>query len=247
MSDPELPDQAPPTLLQALFGETDLRETALSYLKPPWTDGADAASAAPALNPARLAAYVDGGLNPAETEAFLAELSTSPPALFDAMASLEFLEETARLNLTAPPELIASIGTPQIQAPTAKIIPLARKPPFVRDRAKEAEIFYPLAASSGAPHQGSRRFSQHGIYEWEVFADTSEAGRIAGRGTVTLTVSPEHQPAYEGKTVRWTVTINDQERVLAEGVIENGEIFTDIDLSGVDLSERDPVNIEFST
>jgi hypothetical protein len=244
MSDPEGPDETHPTLLDALFGETALRETALSSLGARKTDDGEAEAAGRALKPARLAAYFDGRLNPAETAAFLAALSASPPALLEAMASLEFLEETARQPLTAPPELLASIGAPQAPAPTATIIPLARKRPFVRD---QAEVFYPLAASSGAPHQGSRRFSQHGIYEWEVFADTSEAGRIAGRGTVTLTVSPEHQPAYEGKTVRWTVTIDDQERVLAEGVIENGEIFTDIDLSGVDLSERDPVNTEFST
>jgi hypothetical protein len=58
-------------------------------------------------------------------------------------------------------------------------------------------------------------------------------------------VHPDHRPSYEGLTARVFVMIGNEERVLAETTIRDGEIYTGVALRGLDLWTRDAVNVVF--
>jgi hypothetical protein len=108
-----------------------------------------------------------------------------------------------------------------------------------------AEVFVLRAAASVEDHQGLVCASQSGLWTLRTFVGESAEDRAAGRGQVLLRVHPDHSPSYEGRTARIYVTTPEGERVLAEAVVRDGEVYADIILTGLDLYRRDAVNVVF--
>jgi hypothetical protein len=110
-----------------------------------------------------------------------------------------------------------------------------------------AERFSLLAAASEKGDQSLLCISQSGLWTLEIFVGQAPEGRPAERGQILLSVHPDHRPTYEGRRGRIFVHTAAGERVLAEAVVRDGEIFADISLAGLDLHQRDAVNVVFST
>jgi hypothetical protein len=110
-----------------------------------------------------------------------------------------------------------------------------------------AERFSLLAASSGKNDQSLLCVSHSGLWTLEIFVGKTPAGQPAERGQVLLSVHPDHRGTYEGRRARVFVHTTEGERVLAEAIVRNGELFADISLAGLDLHQRDAVNVVFST
>jgi hypothetical protein len=109
------------------------------------------------------------------------------------------------------------------------------------------ERFVLLAAASKGAHQGLVCTSQSGLWTLEIFVGRSPHDQAAGRGQVLLNVHPDHRATYEGRTARIFVDTPEGERVLAEATVRNGELFADIVLTGLDLHQRDAINVVFSS
>jgi hypothetical protein len=108
------------------------------------------------------------------------------------------------------------------------------------------ERFVLLAAASKEAHQGLVCTSQSGLWTLEIFVGQSAQDQAAGRGQVLLSVHPDHRATYEGRTARIFVNAPEGERVLAEAPVRNGELCADIVLTGLDLHQRDAINVVFS-
>jgi hypothetical protein len=107
------------------------------------------------------------------------------------------------------------------------------------------ERFSLLAAASLSEHGGLLCVSQSGLWTIQIFVGESAEDRAADRGQILLSVHPDHKPTYEGRHARIFVTLPQGERVLAEAVVQDGELFADITLKGLDLHLRDAVNVVF--
>jgi len=117
--------------------------------------------------------------------------------------------------------------------------------------APPAELFALRAAASPEEHQALVCTSRSGLWTLEIFVGQSPEDQAAGRGQLLLGVHPDHRPTYEGRTARIFIASDkggdedEGERVLAEAVVRNGELYADIMLTGLDLHRRDAVNVVF--
>jgi hypothetical protein len=121
----------------------------------------------------------------------------------------------------------------------ATVVPLA-----ARTRSGAApltERFMLLAAASETGKQAVFCRSQSGIWTLEVFVTPGDADK----GFLLLSVHPDHRATYEGRAARVFVKLGEDERVLAEAVVREGEIYTPISLAGLDLRSRDAINVTF--
>lgn len=205
---------------------------------------------------ARLAGYLDGGLDDSVRRQFEALLASSPADLQDMIASLAYLDDLDSRRASAPADLadaaIAAWRDDQAVAPSqADVIPFRRgglKPAAsgAGPSAPAFDSFQLLAAAGGADHPAVLCRSQSGLWTLEVFVGTSKQDEEAGRGYLLLAVHPDHRATYEGRSARVFVMIGNEERVLAEAPVRDGEVYAAISLSGLDLWTRDAVNVVFS-
>lgn len=210
---------------------------------------------ATAENPARLAAYLDGALDDDARRQFEALLASSPADLQEAIASLAYLDDVDGLHASAPADLVgAAIAAWRkdrtMTAPSADIIPFrGGGGPAATETNTSAPIFDSfelLAAAGGVDHPAVLCRSQSGLWTLEVFVGTSDRDQEAGQGHLLLTVHPDHRTTYEGRNARVFVMIGNEERVLAEAPVRDGEVYAAISLSGLDLWTRDAINVVFS-
>jgi hypothetical protein len=104
------------------------------------------------------------------------------------------------------------------------------------------ESFMLLAAASESGNKAVLCRSQSGIWTLEVFVSPDDANK----GYLLLSVHPDHRATYEGRTGRVFVKRGEDERVLVEEVVRNGEIYTAVSLAGLDLHARDAINVTFA-
>jgi hypothetical protein len=203
---------------------------------------------------AMLAAYLDGGLDDSSRQKVEALLAASPAELQNAIASLVHLEDIARARSSAPGELVDGAiagwkGSYEGARRVADIIPL-RGERDDKGRGREAsapvfDSFLPMAAASGAEHGAILCRSQSGLWTLEVFVGKSGQDRSAEQGYLLLAVHKDHRSTYEGRGARVFVKIGDEERVLAEETVRDGEIYAAISLTGLDLWARDAIKVVF--
>ena len=196
---------------------------------------------------ARLAAYVDGGLEDKEWRQIASLPLDAPAELQDVIASLAYLDTVATHMSATPADLLETAITAgrsrsESVARSANIVPLQR--PSAR-KVPLTDSFEFLAAASDTDHRAISCRSQSGLWTLEVFVRKSGQSREAERGSLLLTVHPEHRETYEGRTARVFVTIGNEERVLAEEPVRNGEVYAAISLVGLDLWTRDVINVIF--
>lgn len=205
---------------------------------------------------ARLAAYLDGGLDDNARRQFEALLAASPSDLQETVASLAYLDDIDGLRASAPADLVDAAvaawrGDRTPASPRADVVPFRRgalNPSALAAgvAAPAFDSFQLLAAASGADHPAILCRSQSGLWTLEVFVGTSEQDRETGQGSLLLTVHPDHRATYEGRIARVFVMIGNEERVLAEAPVRDGEVYATISLAGLDLWTRDAVNVVFS-
>jgi len=200
----------------------------------------------------KFAAYFDGGLDDEERREVEALLVGSAENFQEATANVAYLDDVAGQLSSVPQNLIdAAIGAlrqPQTAAvPQAEIIPLRSLPIRGKDLGAVAlaESFELLAAASESGSHAILCCSQSGLWTLEVFDGRSERDQKSGRGYLLLTVHPDHSATYEGRAARVFVKFENEERVLAEEVVRNGEIYAEITLTGLDLRTKDAVNVVF--
>ena len=173
----------------------------------------------------------------AELAARLAPDGLDMAELQEAIASLAYLDEVEKRRTSAPDDLVAAAIA--AASPSAQIIPFRARRPL------PVETFQRLAAASPIDHQAILCRSQSGLWTLEVFVDkTGQEGR-AESGSLLLAVHPDHRETYEGRTARVFVTLDGEERVLAEATIRNGELFAAVSLVGLDLWSRDAISVVF--
>jgi hypothetical protein len=110
-----------------------------------------------------------------------------------------------------------------------------------------AERFFLLAAASEKSDQGLLCVSQSGLWTLEIFVGKAAPGQPTEHAQVLLSVHPDHRATYEGRRARIFVHADEGERVLAEAIVRDGELFADVSLAGLDLHQRDAVNVVFSS
>lgn len=199
-----------------------------------------------------LAAYLDGGLDDGGRQQVEALLAGSPLHLHEAAATIAYLDDVASQRSSVPDNMLqAAIDDltehRMVAAPQADIIPL-RGPPARQQhfgKAPLAESFRLLAAASDTGNQAIICHSQSGIWTLEVFVGQSEPDQVSGRGYLLMSVHPDHRVTYEGRTARIFVNVGNEERVLAEETIRDGEVYAEILLTGLDLRTKDAVNVTF--
>ena len=108
-----------------------------------------------------------------------------------------------------------------------------------------SELFLLLAAASRTGDEAILCRSQSGLWTLEVFVGQSEEDRASERGSLLLTVHPDHQATYNGRTARIFVKRGNEEHVLAKETVRDGEVYAEISLSGLDLKGRDAVSVVF--
>jgi anti-sigma factor RsiW len=182
------------------------------------------------VSPALLAAYFDSGLDEATRSSVAQLLASSPAAFQDALAALDRLDFLAAE--TVPRDLLESA-----------LAGLSPKVTVLRARAPTppAETFLPLAAASDTESKAVLCRSQSGIWTLEIFVAAGDASR----GFLLLSVHPDHRATYEGRKARVFVKRGDDEHVLAEETVHEGEIYAAISLVDLDLHARDAVNVTF--
>lgn len=204
-----------------------------------------------------LAAYLDGGLDEGESRQVEAVLAASPVEFQDAIACVAHLDEVASHRSSAPTDLVAAaIGSwkrgRSDAAPSADIVLLRARgfdpePSARRQSDPIFDSFQLLAAASGTDHRAFLCRSQSGLWTIEVFIGKSEQDQRAEQGYLLLSVHPDHRATYEGRIARVFVTIGNEERVLAEKVVLDGEVYAAISLAGLDLWARDAINVVFAS
>ena len=257
-SDKSFPDVA--TLFEAVLGDAEARP-----MKPAPLDAIVAAAELSALMEAepdpgigapvpdgKLAAYLDVGLDDGEKRELEATLAASPVDLHDVVAMIGYLDDLAAERSPVPASLleaaIADLNAHQnVAAQRADIIPLrgrsARGEQF--SAAPLTESFQLLAAASDTGNQAIVCRSQSGIWTLEVFVGQSEPDQVSERGYLLLSVHPDHRATYEGRTARIFVNAGNEERVLVEETVRDGEVYAEILLTGLDLRTKDAVNVVF--
>jgi hypothetical protein len=222
------------------------------------TDEANAVTEADTGNrTAMRAAFLDGGLDGSARRQFEVLLAAAPADLQETIASVAFLDDVEGHRSPAPADLvdaaIAIWGQDRANAPPpAAILPFRRgglNPAAAASdtSAPDFDSFQLLAAAGGTDHPAILCRSQSGLWTLEVFAGTSERDQHTGQGYLLLSVHPDYRATYEGRTARVFVMIGNEERVLAEAPVRDGEVYTAISLAGLDLWARDAVNVVFSS
>ena len=181
-----------------------------------------------AISPALLAAYLDGSLDDEQRADIQRRLAASPAEFHNAAAAVAHLESLAHDR--APNELVeAALG---IAGNVTAFRPRPSLP---------AEKFLLLAAASETGSKAVLCRSQSGIWTLEIFvaADDKE------KGYLLLSVHPDHRETYEGRAAKVFTQTGNDERVLAEQAVRDGEIYAPISLAGLDLHARDAVNVMF--
>jgi hypothetical protein len=103
-------------------------------------------------------------------------------------------------------------------------------------------VFLLKAAAGGPAEQAILSESECGLWTLEIFVGMSPADRSEERGSVVLAVHADSRDAYEGRMASVYVGAE----LLAQGVIVNGELFSDVALRGVDLQKVDEVRVRFA-
>ncbi|MDE2163351.1 MAG: hypothetical protein KGJ53_09325 [Alphaproteobacteria bacterium] len=184
------------------------------------------------VSPALLAAYLDGGLDPAESERVATWLAATPVEFHNALASVDYLEN---LSPEAAPRDLVEVARARLHPSGAvETLPAHRVTVPV-------ERFMLLAAAGGTDSKAVLCRSQSGIWTLEVFVAPDDGQK----GYLLLSVHPDHRDTYEGRTARIFTRVGYDERVLAEETVRAGEIYTPISLVGLDLHTRDAVNVIF--
>jgi hypothetical protein len=179
------------------------------------------------ISPALLAAYLDGGLDERARARTAQRLAASPSDFLNAVAVVDYLASLAAE--TAPDDLVEALIA-RLSNASMRERPL---PPV--------ETFTLLAAASDSGTQAILCRSQSGIWTMEVFVAPDDADK----GYLLLSVHPDHRATYEGRRARVFVTLGNQERVLAEETVQDCEVYADISLAGLDLHNRDAINVIF--
>ena len=115
----------------------------------------------------------------------------------------------------------------------------------LHDAVPSPVVLHLLAAAGGDETPCFKVFSPSGHWELGIYRGVSDEDSSAQRGFLLLRVNPEFRQSYEGRIVRIFVSTTDDERVLAEGEIRDGELYVDISFAGLDLERRDAVNVVF--
>jgi hypothetical protein len=199
-----------------------------------------ALEAAAGLHPTveQLAALVDGDL---DADGAMAVLATAQGRAA-VEAAVDFVE-AVEAQTDAPPAHLAALARARLGGDGANVVLLRRPTARVMP---PAETFQLLAAASTAEDQAIVCRSATGLWTLQTFPGMSAADRAAGRGTLLVTVNPEHAASYEGLKLRAFVMIGGAERVLAEDIVRDGSVFAEISLAGLDLRNRDPVSVVFA-
>ena len=191
------------------------------------------------LTLATLAALADGRLGAKQAEQLLATAEGRAAA----EAAIDFIGGGVRAEAAAPPAHLAASGRALLASEGANVVPLRRGPARITP---PSEAFQLLAAASASDDQAIVCHSATGLWTLQTFPGMSAADRAAGRGTLLVTVDPEHAASYEGLKLRAFVVVDGAERVLAEDIVRDGSVFAEISLAGLDLRNRDPVSVVFS-
>jgi hypothetical protein len=225
-------------------------------------EGVEPADEAEALARERLAAALEGAVEAGEGEPVAAPTLEQLAALADGQlggqdavallstaqgravveAAMDFTE-AVKAKTDAPPAHLAALARSQLAGDGANVVPLRRPAARIMP---PAETFQLLAAASASDDQAIVCRSATGLWTLQTFPGMSAADRAAGRGTLLVTVNPEHAASYEGLKLRAFVVVDGQERVLAEDIVRDGSVFAEISLAGLDLRNRDPVSVVFS-
>jgi len=108
-------------------------------------------------------------------------------------------------------------------------------------RSLPVERFLLLAAASETGSKAVLCRSQSGIWTLEIFVAPDDKEK----GYLLLSVHPDHRDTYEGRSAKVFIQIGDDERVLAEESVREGEIYAPVSLAGLDLQRRDAVSVMF--
>jgi hypothetical protein len=115
----------------------------------------------------------------------------------------------------------------------------------LHDSVPSPVVLHLLAAAGGDETPCFKVFSPSGHWELGIYRGMSDEDRAAQCGFLLLRVNPEFRENYEGRIARIFVSTANDERVLAEEEIRDGELYVDISFAGLDLERRDAVNVIF--
>jgi hypothetical protein len=115
----------------------------------------------------------------------------------------------------------------------------------LHDAVRSPVVLHLLAAAGGDERPCFKVFSPSGHWELGIYRGMSDDDQAAQRGFLLLRVNPEFREGYEGRIARIFVSTAENERVLAEDEIRDGELYVDISFAGLDLERRDAVNVVF--
>jgi hypothetical protein len=115
----------------------------------------------------------------------------------------------------------------------------------LHDAVPSPVVLHLLAAAGGDETPCFKVFSPSGHWELGIYRGLSDDDKAAQRGFLLLRVNPEFRESYEGRIARIFVATAEDERVLAEGEIRDGELYVDVSFAGLDLERRDAVNVVF--
>lgn len=191
----------------------------------------DDANSSESLSPGLMAAYLDGALDDAARTDVMRRLAAAPAEMLDTLAGLHYLNGLA--TEAAPRDLVEESVARALEKVTALRL---RAPASI-------ERFLLLAAASERYEMAILCRSQSGIWTLEIFVATDEPET----GYLLLSVHPDHRETYEGRTARVFTQIGNEERVLADEIVRNGEIYTPVSLAGLDLRTRDAINVTFGS
>jgi len=180
-----------------------------------------------AISPALLAAYLDGGLEGEQRAEVMRRLAASPTEFHNVVAAAAPLESVAIER--APRDLVEAALAPDNVTP---LRPRSSLP---------VEKFLLLAAASETGSKAVLCRSQSGIWTLEIFVAPDDKEK----GYLLLSVHPDHRETYEGRAAKVFTQAGNDERVLAEQAVRDGEIYAPISLAGLDLHARDAVNVMF--
>jgi hypothetical protein len=115
----------------------------------------------------------------------------------------------------------------------------------LHDAVPSPVVLHLLAAAGGDETSCFKVFSPSGHWELGIYRGMSDDDRAAQHGFLLLRVNPEFREGYEGRIARVFVSTAQDERMLAEDEIRDGELYVDISFAGLDLERRDAVNVVF--
>jgi hypothetical protein len=147
-------------------------------------------------------------------------------------------EERARRDII---DAMATDLAAEITAPSDQPDRGGGPAPFANDNV----VFLLRAAAGGSAALALVCKSECGLWTLEIFVGTSVQDRAEERGSLLLAVHPENRAPYEGCTASVLVGDVGSERLLAEGMILDGELYSEISLAGLDLQRHDKVWVRF--